>query len=194
MPTSDSTIRGSGFHYDPETGVCYRTLDFLGFPGYRVGDDGSVWTRKKTGGYGFYEQWTQLKPSPQHSGHLRVLLMPGRKHSPVYHLVLLAFVGPRPPGMQCRHFPDRDPANNHVENLRWGTCLENQQDRKFHGTNRIQVGTKNVMAKLDETKVREIRVDYATGNYTMIELGKKHNICAASVCLIVNRKLWGHVT
>ena len=52
----------------------------------------------------------------------------------VHRLVLTAFVGPCPTGMQCCHFPDRDPANNRLENLRWGTGVENMQDAREHGT------------------------------------------------------------
>ena len=193
MSESNSTIPHHGFHADPETGVCYRTLDFLGFPGYRVGDDGSVWSRLKTGGYGLYSNWTPLRPEKGHVGHLRVLLMPGRKHIPVYHLVLFAFVGPRPDKAQCRHFPDRNPANNRVENLRWGTCLENQRDRKFHGTNRIQKGTSNVMAKLNEQLVLSIRQDHATGTMTQRQIAVKYKMSPTTICLILKRKLWSHI-
>jgi hypothetical protein len=52
----------------------------------------------------------------------------------VHRLVLVAFVGPCPPGMQGRHFPDPDPANNRLENLSWATPLVNQRDRDIHGT------------------------------------------------------------
>lgn len=49
-------------------------------------------------------------------------------------LVLEAFVGPRPEGMVARHWPDRDPTNNRLENLRWGTQSENMLDKRAHGT------------------------------------------------------------
>lgn len=54
----------------------------------------------------------------------------------VHSVVLAAFVGPRPEGMQIRHFPDRDPANNRLDNLLYGTAKENMEDRDdWHGTN-----------------------------------------------------------
>ncbi len=52
----------------------------------------------------------------------------------IHRLVLLAFVGPCPDSMECRHFPDRDRSNNKLENLQWGTPKENQHDRIEHGT------------------------------------------------------------
>ena len=45
----------------------------------------------------------------------------------VHLLVAEAFIGPRPDGLVCRHLND-DPADNRVENLRWGTVSENQYD------------------------------------------------------------------
>jgi hypothetical protein len=53
----------------------------------------------------------------------------------VHRLVLEAFVGPCPEGMQCRHFPDRDTRNNRLDNLSWGTPVENAADKVAHGTN-----------------------------------------------------------
>lgn len=51
----------------------------------------------------------------------------------VHRLVLTAFTGPCPEGMECRHL-DGDPANNHIENLAWGTKRENEDDKDRHGT------------------------------------------------------------
>lgn len=52
----------------------------------------------------------------------------GRAHRfRVAHLVLEAFVGPRPEGAIALHFDD-DSSNNHVSNLRWGTFSENMHD------------------------------------------------------------------
>jgi hypothetical protein len=51
-----------------------------------------------------------------------------------HHLVLLAFVGPRPEGMETRHL-DGNPRNNSLSNLAYGTHTENMQDKIRHGTN-----------------------------------------------------------
>lgn len=50
----------------------------------------------------------------------------------VHHLVLEAFVGPRPDGQQCLHGDD-NPANNCVSNLRWGTARQNAYDKVANG-------------------------------------------------------------
>lgn len=48
-------------------------------------------------------------------------------------LVLTAFVGPCPPGMECCH-EDGDPANCSLPNLRWDTHSSNLRDKVRHGT------------------------------------------------------------
>jgi hypothetical protein len=51
----------------------------------------------------------------------------------VHRLVLEAFVGPCPPGMETRHL-NGDPSDNRLVNLAWGTPSENNLDRVKHGT------------------------------------------------------------
>lgn len=50
----------------------------------------------------------------------------------VHQLVLEAFVGPRPGGMITRHLDD-NPLNNRLENLRYGTVIENGRDAVRNG-------------------------------------------------------------
>ena len=47
-------------------------------------------------------------------------------------VVLEAFVGPPPPGTECRHL-NGDYRDNRVQNLAWGTHTENMQDCIRHG-------------------------------------------------------------
>lgn len=51
----------------------------------------------------------------------------------VHALVLSAFVGPRPTGMEACH-GDGDGLNNRLGNLRWDTHAENVKDSIKHGT------------------------------------------------------------
>lgn len=50
----------------------------------------------------------------------------------VHTLVALAFIGPRPEGMEVRHL-NGNPADNRPENLRYGTSSENSYDVVTHG-------------------------------------------------------------
>ena len=58
----------------------------------------------------------------------------------IHRLVLLAFVGEIPEGMQCRHL-DGDAKNNSLSNLAYGTVSENQLDRVRHGTHQESIKT-----------------------------------------------------
>jgi hypothetical protein len=128
MPEYDSTI-------------LYRDVE--GFPGYKVGSDGSVWSCRNNKGKrgkgngkgsatGFGTVYRKLKPDPGPGGHLRVHL--GKERRFVHRLVLEAFIGPCPKRMQACHFPDRNPANCNINNLRWGTHADNENDKEIHGT------------------------------------------------------------
>jgi HNH endonuclease/NUMOD4 motif len=72
-----------------------------------------------------------LRPGPKPSGHLHVVLS-GRDDRDIHVLVLEAFVGPPLPGQEACHADD-DPANNHLDNLSWGTKSDNAFDMIRNG-------------------------------------------------------------
>lgn len=57
---------------------------------------------------------------------------PRKQRRYVHQLVLEAFVGPRPEGMEACH-DNGDRADNRLENLRWDTVSENRLDIKRMG-------------------------------------------------------------
>jgi len=67
-----------------------------------------------------------------------------RKIRTVHRLVLSAFVGECPPGMEACHNDGRR-SNNVLSNLRWDTPSNNQRDRVAHGT--ANVGAANPMSR-----------------------------------------------
>lgn len=69
-------------------------------------------------------------------GHLAVILHSNgmRKHRKVHTLVLEAFSGRRPAGLEGCH-NNGDAADNRAQNLRWGTRSENSMDMVKHGRN-----------------------------------------------------------
>lgn len=81
--------------------VEYQLID--GFPGYRIGDDVSVWTRWIKGGHGSIgNEWHKLKTWINAYGYLCITRRKGgRKYNKFVHrLLLAAFVGPCPEGME----------------------------------------------------------------------------------------------
>lgn len=78
-----------------------------------------------------------LRPARTSAGYQTVVLCANgaQRSRYVHELVLEAFAGPRPIGLVACH-GDGKPANNHAENLRWGTYRDNGLDALRHGTNR----------------------------------------------------------
>ena len=142
--------------------VEYRDLAALGFPGYRVGDDGSVWSCKNAR-WGLRDTWKQMKTALAANGY-RVVTFNGVCQRYVHEMVLLAFVGPRPEPddttkkYECRHL-DGDPLNCHLYNLCWGTQAEQWEDKIRHGRPVSHPGLKgeaSSSAKLTEVSVRSV--------------------------------------
>ncbi len=73
-----------------------------------------------------------LKPAPSNSGHLYVVLGHGEAGKPVHQLVMKAFVGEAPQGMEVRHL-NGNPTDNRLENLQYGTRTENILDVFYQG-------------------------------------------------------------
>lgn len=140
--------------------VRYKCLDFLGYIGYRIGDDNSLWSRRQRKGLGpgkgtttiLGNTWKRLKLATHSYGYSYACMrVQGRTIQVGMHrLLLLAFIGPCPEGMWCRHL-DGNPKNNQLDNLCWGTIEENHQDRIRHGTNRP--GEENFLSKLTNEQV-----------------------------------------
>jgi hypothetical protein len=79
---------------------------------------------------------TILRPRTIPSGHQTVSIYKDRKRktAKVHRLVLEAFVGPAPEGMECCH-NNGIASDNRVENLRWDTASANRRDCVNHGNN-----------------------------------------------------------
>lgn len=113
------------------------------------------------------------------------------KHKMRYHLVLEAFVGPMPKGMECRHM-DGSKTNDRLSNLKWGTHKENISDRTKHGTAVDNRGSKHGMSKLVESQVLEIRNMRLTGAI-FSTIASKFSVSPTAVRNIVIRRNWRHV-
>jgi hypothetical protein len=102
-----------------------------------------------------------------------------------HKLVMEAFVGLRPQGMECCH-NDGNPQNNHLSNLRWDTSKNNHADKVKHGTTNRgeQCGT----AKLTLEQVRAIRQDDRLQRIIAAEYGVRDN----TISRIKSGKRWAH--
>jgi hypothetical protein len=101
----------------------------------------------------------------------------------VHKLVLITFIGPRPPGMEACH-NDGKPSNNFLSNLRWDTPKNNQFDSLKHGT--------KGSAKLNSEKVIKIR-KMASQGYTYAELMNLFLVTRSTISKIVLHQTWPHI-
>jgi hypothetical protein len=180
----------------------YSSVEFRdvpGFPGYRVGSDGSVWScwekiRLKKG-RGFEsvlgEVWRKRHPTPNGRGYLALpLRRKGRTFTkPVHALVLLTFVGPKPSGAECRHL-DGKRQNNRLTNLVWGTHAENEADKRLHGG--VLRGEENGNAILTVERVRRIKALLREGR-SQVAVARLVGISRPTVGAIARGRMWRHV-
>lgn len=107
----------------------------VGDPGYQVSSLGRVRSLDRVitrrNGVRLTLRGTMLKPQLKRDGHLKVEI--GSRTRQVHALVLEAFVGPCPDGMEGCH-GDGNPVDNRLANLRWDTRGNNMLDASRHGT------------------------------------------------------------
>lgn len=148
-----------------------------GLKGYRIGDDGSVWSNKRG-------EWRKLKPqliAEKGYGYVGYRLFHGEYGAKTYYahlLVLTAFIGPRPEGMQGCH-KNGDRGDNRLSNLKWGTHLENFLDKCRHGTTR-----------LTPERVWKIREDVG-GGMRVCDAARKHGVSPRTIREIRDGRTWG---
>lgn len=113
----------------------------VGYEGlYEVSDQGRVRSLGRVAirrGYPLRIPGRVLRPTPGDAGRVCIRLFNRdgvKKTLRVSVLVLAAFVGPRPEGLDGCH-NNGDPTDNRLSNLRWDTRSANARDAVRHGTN-----------------------------------------------------------
>jgi hypothetical protein len=166
------------------------------YPGYRVGDDGSVWTcwrRRYVPGTRVLvlfmsDVWKLLKTT--RSSYKRTVKLyrngKGKTHF-VHSLVAKVFLGDRPNGMEVCHY-DGNASNNAVSNLRYDTPAGNTADKVRHGT--IPRGSCVHNAKLKESDIGVIRIRLANGE-TLLSIANDYGVDFTVISAIKRRKAWG---
>ena len=104
------------------------------------------------------------------SGHVSVVLGKGTSGQPVHQLVMKAFVGEPPDGMEVLH-KNGNPTDNRLENLDYGSRTENILDVYKHGKK---------WRKLSIEDVEEIRFGLAVGT-RITELARMHGVSQSAI-------------
>jgi hypothetical protein len=149
------------------------------FPGYSVSNLGRV---MQTGiGQGRKVGRILTWHTQTSTGYANVRMMRGGKSHGinVHKLVTRAFLGQKPSGMVTRHL-DGDKLNNSVNNLRYGTHVENTRDKKAHGT-------ASGWHKLSPQDVLDIRTRTAVGENKK-DLALIYGVHYSHVCRIAGNR------
>lgn len=109
-------------------------------------------------------------------------------HRLVHHLVLEAFVGPRPPDHETAHGP-KGPGCNWLHNIRWATSKENTADIIAAGN--FQMGERHYAARLTVEKVRQIK--RLKGIQRPREIAETFGVSTSAIKSILNGYNWKHI-
>lgn len=179
-----------------ESTPIYR--DIPNFPGYRVAafhDRSEIQSCWKNGSGQrkplLGDVWNPIPMRIGYGGYLVVSMRVGRfshtRH--VHRLVAENIHGSCQIGMQCRHLNGLA-HDNRASNLAWGTCQQNSDDKKLHGTSNS--GSRNPMSKLDEASVMNIRKRIETGE-RLSKIAASFGVNYSQIWRIKNRYRWAHV-
>lgn len=153
---------------------------YPGFDYIEVSDEGEVKRVREVSIKGWKAGVIILKPQLNKNGYYGIGWTIDRKHYErlVHRMILEAFVGPCPEGMETRHL-DGDKLNNNLGNLCWGTQRENWEDNLKAG----------VGSKLRPEDIPRIRWMLAH-KWSQKSIAKEFNVTAGAINKINVGKSW----
>ena len=160
------------------------------YPGYYASSLGRIKTIKNPNRGG--NKKIILKAIPNHRNkYMQVHIHPPGPRNyanlrSVHVLVLSSFFGKPLPGQQALH-KDNNRANNALNNLRWGTKLENENQKILDG--KIPSGENHYNAKLNNTLAKEIRRFHGLGA-GISTMARHLKLSCHAVRRVVNGKGW----
>ena len=167
--------------------------DVTGYEGlYQVSDDGrvrSLWRLTPAAvAAGVRKPKLVLKYGSNNQGRLQVTLSRDgvTRRFQVHRLVLTAFAGPCPAGLEGLH-NDNNHLDCRISNLHWGTHTENMRDKVRDGTQTR--GEAHGKSSLTDQDVRDIRMSGETNR----ALGERYGVSNVTIHNIRTRKTWKHI-
>lgn len=134
-----------------------------------------------------------LIQAPNGRGYLKVTLSRDnvKAQRTAHRLVLEAFVGPAPDGMECNH-RNGNKTDNRLSNLHWVTASENSRHALRTGLASGKSGEDNGNAKLSPEIAEMIRKIYALNQFTMEEIGLMWGVSHQAIRDVVRGKRWAN--
>ncbi|MFA6897218.1 MAG: HNH endonuclease [Patescibacteria group bacterium] len=160
-----------------------------GFPHYFIDNLGNVYSEYSKKKNAERKSLLKMKLSTKKDGHNYISLYNNGvvKKKFVHRLVLENFDRLPKYWEECRHL-NGNPADNRLENLKWGSRSENSIDKALHGkSNR---GERNGQNKLKESQVIEI---LKSNNTNMSAIARLYGVNSKTISDIKNRKNWNWV-
>jgi hypothetical protein len=168
-----------------DAGVTY--LPIPSEPGYYAGSDGSIWSLK-----GKSPLKRKANLTTKNRDRLYISFA-GRRNRSVHTLIIEAFVGPRPEGLECCH-NDGNSLNNRPENLRWDTRKANAADAVKHGVCKgHNLGETHPRSVMTSEQVLEIVRAVSQGERPS-KVARRLGLSVTSVFSVVYGRTWGHIT
>jgi predicted XRE-type DNA-binding protein len=115
-----------------------------------------------------------------------------KKEILIHVLVWETFNGKVPKGYEINH-KDMNKGNNRLDNLELTTHQENLKHAYTNGLFDKNRGQNNPNAKLNNSKVLEIRKLYEDKKLNQREIGELFGVSYRTISLIVNKKIWKNV-
>lgn len=146
-----------------------------------------------------------LIPGLSETGYEQVCLVKeigGSVTKRVNRIICAAFHGPSPEGCPHAAHNDGNKRNNAASNLRWATCVENESDKRVHGTaaigerhwsklkpERRAKGEGHGLAKLSAADIPKIRADTRFQR----DIAADYGVTQRAIWSIKAGKTWGHI-
>jgi HNH endonuclease len=163
--------------------------DIPGCPGYQVACNGQIRRTKRAQGT---KPGRLVSYRLTQAGYRRFEASNNgiRARHYVHRCVALAFIGPPPSDKhEVAHY-DGNKLNNHVDNLRWATRLENAADNRRLGV--IRFGKLRAKPHLTDGDVIQIRQCRERGE-SLNRIAKKFGTTYTNIRFICLRRTWKHV-
>lgn len=164
-----------------------------GYDGYQVSDQGNIRSILKKGNHKSKKgsDWRLLKPQIRKDNRRTISIATKGvyRHHFIYKLIMLAFLGPCPDGMEIAHL-NGNCSDDRFVNLKYCTHKENESHKHMHGTS--PQGERNPNSKLLGWQIEEI-LFLSEKSISHAKIAALFDISYKDVSAIILGIKWSHI-